>query len=180
MSGFASRLAEAIENLVRNGIIINPIEILIQLVATVILIALVKVFLWDKVTAFLDARQSVVDENIATAKADKEKAQNLREKAEAELSSIKEEAKAILDAAKEQAENTRTNTLEKTKEEVENMRKQAENELTKDVENARKSLREEIISVAMALSKKVIAKEIDEATYMALIDEAIEEVSHHE
>lgn len=180
MTDFASRLEEAIENLVRNGIIINPIEILIQLVATVVLIGLVKVFLWDKVTAFLDARQSVVDEDIAAAQADKEKAQSLREKAEAELKAIKEEAKAILDAAKEQAENTRENTLEKTKEEVENMRKNAQNELDKDVENARKSLREEIISVAMALSKKVIAKEIDEATYMALIDEAIKEVSDHE
>jgi F-type H+-transporting ATPase subunit b len=180
MSGFASRLAEAIENLVRNGIIINPIEILIQLVATVVLIVLVKQFLWDKVTAFLDARQSVVDEDIATAQADKEKAQALREKAENEMQSIKEEAKAILDAAKEQAKNQRENTLAKTQEDVDAMRKQAENEITKDIENARKSLREEIIGVAMVLSKKVVAKEIDEATYMALIDEAIEEVSHHE
>ncbi len=180
MSGFASRLSEAIENLVQNGIIINPIEILIQLIATVILIVLVKQFLWDKVTGFLDARQSVVDEDIASAQADKEKAQNLREKAQAELASIKEEAKAILDAAKEQAENTRVKTLENTKDEVRTMKKHADNEIAKDIENARKSIREEIIGVAMTLSKKVIDKEIDEATYMALIDDAIAEVSQNE
>lgn len=180
MSGFASRLAEAIESLVRNGIIINPIEIIIQLLATVVLIVLVKVFLWDKVTAFLDARQAVVDEDIAQAQADKEKAQSLREKAESELNSIKAEAKAILDAAKEQAENQRAQTLKKTIDEVSSMKKQADNELAKDIENARKSLRDEIIGVAMALSKKVVAKEMDEKTYMSLIDAAITEAGRNE
>ena len=80
MSGFASRLAEAIENLVRNGIIINPIEILIQLLATVILICAVKKYLWSSVTDFLEARQAVVDEDIKAAKEPNLQNEKLKEK----------------------------------------------------------------------------------------------------
>lgn len=177
MSGFASRLAEAIENLVRNGIIINPIEILIQLLATVILIFVVKKYLWSSVTDFLEARQAVVDEDIKVAKENKAQAESLKEKAQKELDKVKEESRAILESAKKQAANQKAEALTKTEEELANMKKNAENQLAKDVENAKKSLRDEIVSVAMVLAEKVIAKEIDEKTYHALIDEAIKEVS---
>lgn len=177
MSGFASRLAEAIENLVRNGIIINPIEILIQLLATVILIFVVKKYLWSSVTDFLEARQAVVDEDIKAAKESKLQAETMREKAQNELEKIKEESRAILESAKKQALNLKSETLSKTEEEVQIMKRNAENQLAKEVENAKKSLRSEIIGVAMVLAEKVIAKEIDEKTYHSLIDEAIKEVS---
>jgi len=178
MSGFASRLAEAIENLVRNGIIINPIEILIQLLATVILIFVVKKYLWSSVTDFLEARQAVVDEDIKTAQDNKLKAKSLREKAQKELDSVKAESRAILESAKKQAANLKSESLTKTEEELALMKKNAETQLAKELENAKKSLREEIISVAMVLAEKVIAKEIDEKTYHALIDDAIKEVSN--
>lgn len=178
MSGFATRLAEAIENLVRNGIIINPIEILIQLLATVILIFVVRKYLWSSVTDFLEARQAVVDEDIKAARENKQHAESLKEKAQNELDKVKEESRSILESAKKQAANLKTESLSKTKEELSIMKKNAESQLAKDLENAKKSVRDEIISVAVVLAEKVIAKEIDEKTYHALIDEAIKEVSN--
>lgn len=172
---FASRLQEAIENLVRGGIIINPVEIFIQLIATFILIVVVKKFLWDNVTGFIEARQALLDDDLMSAKADREKAQALKEKAEAELKDIREEAKRILEAAREQAKASQEKTLENTELEIKRMKKEAENTLAKDVEHAKKSIREEIIAVAMELSKKVVAQEIDEKKYHQLIDQAIED-----
>lgn len=177
MSGFASRLAEAIENLVRNGIIINPIEILIQLLATVILIFVVKKYLWSSVTQFLEARQAVVDDDIKSAQESKMQAEMMKENAAKALEKVKEESRAILESAKKQAQNLKSDSLAQTEEEVKLIKRNAENQLAKDLENAKKSIRDEIISVAMVLSEKVIAKEIDEKTYHALIDEAIKEVS---
>jgi F-type H+-transporting ATPase subunit b len=172
---FASRLKEAIESLVQGGIIINPVEIFIQLIATFILIVVVKKYLWDNVTGFIEARQALLDDDLTSAKADREKAQALREKAEAELKDIREEAKRILEAAREQAKASQEKTIENTQLEIERMKKDAENTLAKDVEQAKKSIREEIIAVAMELSKKVVSQEIDEKKYHQLIDQAIED-----
>lgn len=170
---FASRLQEAIESLVRGGIIINPVEIFIQLIATFILIVVVKKYLWDNVTGFIEARQALLDDDLTAAKADREKAQALREKAELELRDIREDAKKILEAAREQAAQTQTKTIENTQADIKRMKKDAEDALVKDLEQAKKSLREEIIAVAIELSKKVIAQEIDEKKYHQLIDQAI-------
>jgi F-type H+-transporting ATPase subunit b len=172
---FASRLQEAIESLVRGGIIINPVEIFIQLIATFILIVVVKKYLWDNVTGFIEARQALLDDDLTAAKADREKAQTLREKAELELRDIREDAKKILEAAREQAAQTQTKTIENTQADIKRMKKDAEDALVKDLEQAKKSLREEIIAVAIELSKKVIAQEIDEKKYHQLIDQAIED-----
>jgi F-type H+-transporting ATPase subunit b len=172
---FASRLQEAIENLVRGGIIINPVEIFIQLIATFILIVVVKKFLWNQVTGFIEARQALVDDDITSARADREKAQVLKEKAEQELGDIREEAKRILEAAREQAKTTQEKSIASTQSDIERLKKDAQDSLLKEVEQAKKSVRQEIISVAMELSKKVVAQEIDEKKYHQLIDQAIED-----
>ncbi len=172
---FASRLQEAIENLVRGGIIINPVEIFIQLIATFILIVVVKKFLWNQVTGFIEARQALVDDDITSARADREKAQALKEKAEKELGDIREEAKRILEAAREQAKTTQEKSIASTQSDIERLKKDAQDSLLKEVEQAKKSVRQEIISVAMELSKKVVAQEIDEKKYHQLIDQAIED-----
>jgi F-type H+-transporting ATPase subunit b len=174
---FASRLEEAIESLVRGGIIINPVEIFIQLIATFILIVVVKKFLWDKVTTFIEARQALVDDDITAAKADREKAQSLREKAEAELNDIREEAKRILDAAKAQAKTVQDKSITATQDDIARMKKDAQDALAKDLEQAKKTIRQEIVAVAIELSKKVIAQEIDEKKYHQLIDEAIKDAT---
>jgi len=172
---FASRLQEAIENLVRGGIIINPVEIFIQLIATFILIVVVKKFLWNQVTGFIEARQALVDDDITSARADREKAQVLKEKAEQELGDIREEAKRILEAAREQAKTTQEKSIASTQSDIERLKKDAQDSLLKEVEQAKKSVRQEIILVAMELSKKVVAQEIDEKKYHQLIDQAIED-----
>lgn len=172
---FASRLQEAIENLVRGGIIINPVEIFIQLIATFILIVVVKKFLWNQVTGFIEARQALVDDDITSARTDREKAQAFKEKAEKELGDIREEAKRILEAAREQAKTTQEKSIASTQSDIERLKKDAQDSLLKEVEQAKKSVRQEIISVAMELSKKVVAQEIDEKKYHQLIDQAIED-----
>ncbi len=175
-SSFAQRLAEAIENLVSDGIIINPIEMGIQLVATVVLIFVVKHFFWEKVTAFIEDRQTIIDKDLNEAAALKEASNALKLTAEQELEDVRKQAKKILDNAKNQATDQSRILLAQAKDDAAAIKKNAQRDLVQEVELARRQLRQEIIEVAMELSERVIAQEMSEETYERLIDEAIEAV----
>lgn len=171
-----ARVAEAIQRLVDIGLGVDPIEMIIQIVATVILILVVKFLFWEKITHFIESRQELMDQELTEATAMNEEAKMLKEEAEQAFNRMKNEAKLILEEAKSKGEDTRRDLLAKAKDEAQNIKKSAQKDLAQEIELARQDLRSEIISVASVLAEKVIAQEIDEKTYHRLLDEAIEEV----
>ena len=176
-STFASRLSEAIDSLVSDGIIINPAEMIIQLAATILLIVVVKYFFWDKVTAFIEGRREVVDRELTEATEKNQEADALKEEAEKQLMQVKQEAKSILDESKSRGEDTRREIIAKAKDEAQTIKKSAQKDLAQDIEVARRHLRDEIIEVATLLSQKAMSKDMNKKTYDRLVDEAIDEVS---
>ncbi len=170
------RVAQAIQRLVEMGLGIDPLEMIVQIVATVLLIIVVKFMFWDKVTAFIEARQDVMDQALTDAVSKNEAAEALRADAEKAYERIKDEARQILEEAKSQSDDTKRKLLQEAKDEAANIKKSAQRDLAQEIEVARSKMRDEIVSVAVKLSEKVIAKELDEATYYKLIDEAIESV----
>ena len=170
------RVAQAIQRLVEMGLGIDPLEMIVQIVATVVLIVVVKFMFWNKVTAFIEGRQEIMDKALTDATAKNEEAEALRADAEKAYEQIKDEARSILEEAKTQSEDTKRKILQDAKDEAANIKKSAQRDLAQEIEVARSKMRDEIVSVAVKLSEKVIAKELDEATYYALVDAAVESV----
>ncbi len=170
------RIAQAIQELVENGLKIKPVEMAIQIGATLVLVLVVKFFFWDKVTAFLEARREHMEKALTDAVAEKEEAKALREEAEKTFEQVKQDAKRLLEDAESRGDDTRRDIIAKAKEEAVNIRKNAQRDITNELDVARGKLRDEIIDIASRLAEKVIAEEIDKTTYDKLVDEAIEEV----
>ncbi len=172
-------VAQAIRTLIENSGLtgINPIEMAIQIIATLLLIVVVKKFFWDKVTAFLESRREIVDSELTEAAAQKEEAQALKDDAEESYQKAKEDARKIIEDAKSQADDNKSQIIKEAKSEAEHMKKSAKEDLEKEIELARNKLKEEIVDVAMVLSQKAIEKKISKETYDRLIDEAIEEIN---
>lgn len=173
-----TQVAEAIQRLVDIPLEIGEYwrEMTIQIVATLILILVVKFFFWEKITNFLEARQELMDKELTEATEMNEEARLLKQESEKAFEQVKQEAKQILEEAKTKGEDTKRELLAKAKDEAQNIKKSAQKDLVQEIEMARQDMRTEIISVASVLAEKVIAKEIDEKTYHRLLDEAIEEV----
>ena len=170
------RVAQAIRDLIEIGLRIEPMEMFIQIVATVLLILVVKFFFWEKITAFIDARRAFMDKELVEATEKNEEASMLKEEAEKAFNQVKQEAKQMIEEAKTRGEDSRRELLAKAKDEAQNIKKSAQKDLAQEIEMARHEMRTEIISIASLLAEKVIAKEIDEKTYHRLLDEAIDEV----
>ncbi|MFU8786559.1 MAG: ATP synthase F0 subunit B, partial [Candidatus Izemoplasmataceae bacterium] len=86
------RVAQAIRDLVEIGLSIDPWEMLIQIVATVLLILVVKFFFWEKITAFIDARREFIDKELVEATERNEEASMLKAEAEKAFEQVKQEA----------------------------------------------------------------------------------------
>ncbi len=172
-------VAEAIRRLVEVAIDVSPTEIVIQLAATAALVVVVKVFLWDKVTAFLDARREAVDHELNEATEKHEDAQSMKKEAEQELEEARQKAKEIVDEAKSRGEDTRREILAEAKQEAERIKKNARQDLDREVEVARRNLQREIVEIAALISEKAAGEQLSDATYERLLDEAIEEVRKH-
>jgi F-type H+-transporting ATPase subunit b len=170
------RVAQAIRDLVEIGLSIDPWEMLIQIVATVLLILVVKFFFWGKITAFIDARREFIDKELVEATERNEEASMLKAEAEKAFEQVKQEARQIIEEAKTRGEDSRRELIAKAKDEATNIKKSAQKDLAQEIEVAKTQIRNEIIEVASVLAQKVIDQEIDKQTYDRLIDQAIEEV----
>ncbi len=170
------RLADAIQRLVDTALGADALELFIQLAATVVLVIIVKVFFWEKVTNFIEARRELMDQELTEAMEQNEEAKALKEEAESSFERVKEEARTLLEEAKSRGEDTRRTIIAKAKDEAANIKKDAQKDLAQEIDVARSQLRGEIVDIAMLLAEKVITKKIDQATYERLLDDAIETV----
>ncbi len=173
------RVAEAIERLVENtGLTgLDPVEMVTQLVATLILVLVVKYFFWDKITAFIESRREIVDGELTEATEKHDEATRLKKEAMDELDDAKREAKSLVEDAKSRGEDTRREIIREAKEEAETIKKNAKKDMDKEIEMARNKLHNEAVSIAISLTEKAISKKINKETYNKLLDQAINEVS---
>ncbi len=170
------RLADAIQRLVDIALGADALELFIQLAATVVLVIIVKVFFWEKVTGFIEARRELMDQELTEAMEKNEEAKALKEEAETSFERVKDEARQLLEEAKTRGEDTRRDIIAKAKDEATNIKKDAQKDLAQEVDVARSQLREEIVNIAVMLTEKVIAKKIDQATYERLLEDTINTV----
>ena len=170
-------VAEAIQRLVDIALGVNLVEMIIQIVATVILVIVVKLFFWNKVTAFLDQRREFINKEIEDATSKNEEANVLKTNVEETLSEAREEAKSIVDEAKKQGEEKKRSIVNDAKKDAETVKNNARRDIEQEVEVARNELRKEIVEIASLLSEKAIKNKLTKKVYDKLIDEAIDEVN---
>ena len=171
-----SGLGDAIQRLVDIALGIDVYEMVIQIVATILLILVVKYFFWEKVTDFIESRKAVIDKELTEAAEKNEEAKLLRQEAEEAFNQMKQEARSVLEDAKSRGEDTKREIIAKAKDEANEIKKNAKKDLEQDIEIARTKMRNEIISVASLLAEKVVRQEISEQTFNALINETIKSV----
>ncbi len=156
---------------------LDPVEMAVQIIATILLIVVVKVFFWEKITAFLDKRKEIVDSELTEAAEQNEEAKQMKKEAEETLQEAKERAKSIVDEAKSRGEDTRREIVREAKNEAERIKNNAQKDMDRELELARNKMRNEMIEIATHLTQKVIEKKLPKSTYNQLIDEAIKEVN---
>lgn len=149
-------------------------DLIIQLIATLILFIVVKKYLWGPITKFLEARRSLIDDELTKAKEASENALILETKLSEEYANCKEEIKKLLAQSVKDGNMVKADIVNQAKKEaalrIENANKEIEFEIKKQQGN----IKEEIINIAFAAAEKIVAQEVDKKKYLSVVTDLIE------
>lgn len=167
------KISEAVSLLVEQALEINATEMLIQIASTLLLFVVVKIFFWEKITAFIESREKFMADEYTQAVEAHEEAKGLKETANIELDEIRLSAKSIVEEAKSRGEEERSSIVKKAKNEASTIMENSLKEIDSEIEKARTSINDEIVNVAVLMAEKVVKREIDASKHKELVDEVL-------
>jgi len=170
-------LLDALSETVSSALEINVYQMLVQILATAVLVVVVRVFFWSKITAFLEKRREVFNQEIDQAKKQNEEAKVLKEQAIEERQEILKRSKEMIDNAKAQGETEKNKIIDDAKNEAKRIIDTKSQEFEHEMSKARLELKHEAIDLAVEMAEKIIATEIDSKKYQ---DQAISDLERSE
>ena len=147
---------------------------------TVISFVILLILLWKvaykPITRALKKREETIRNTLEEAKKNRESAEALVEKYEAQIAQARDEAQKILAEGKMLGENVRKEIIQKAHEEANQIVKRAQEEIEFQKEKALMELKERIADLTIMAASKVVAKTLDKKDHEQLLDEYVSKV----
>ena len=159
------------------GVVSIDGTVIVELVAFLLMLAVLARYVYPYIVEFAEARQRVIAQQLKEAEDARASAEAKLKEAEAQLNEARRSAQSVIDGAAKSAEQLRQELRQKADEEarrtVENARKQIEAER----DQAIRSVRTEVADLVVTATEKVIGETLDDRKHRQLIERAIEEVA---
>jgi F-type H+-transporting ATPase subunit b len=147
---------------------------------TVISFVILLILLWrvayKPITGALKKREETIRNTLEEAKKNRESAEALVEKYEAQIAQARDEAQKILAEGKMLGENVRKEIIQKAHEEANQIVKRAQEEIGFQKEKALMELKERIADLTIMAASKVVAKTLDKKDHEQLLEEYVSKV----
>ena len=135
-----------------------------------------KKFVWGPLIDALNERKTQIADGLAAAEKGQQ-AQGIAEKEAAELiKDAKSQASEIVANAEKRGNAVIDEAKTTAGTEKERIIASAQTEVEQDVHSAREALRGQVSSIAVAAASKIVAKEIDEKSHAALLDDLVKQL----
>ena len=144
-----------------------------------ILFAVMSYFLFNPVRDMLKKRKERIENDIETAKQNKEDALALKSEYEAKLKEADKEVEKILSEARKKALKKEETMIAEAKEEAARIIARAQNEIELEQKRAMDDMKKEMIQVASMMACKVVAQSIDVQIQDTLIEETLKEMGEN-
>jgi F-type H+-transporting ATPase subunit b len=155
-------------------VLINWFTVIAQIVNFLVLVALLKYFLYDRVISAMDERERKIRERLEAADQKQAEAENRAQELESKKQDLEARRQEVLAKAKEDAEDRRKQLLEKAREQVDAQEKQWRDALQRQKDSLLRSLRRMVQNQVFAISKKVLTDlanaDVEEQAVGAFLD----------
>lgn len=155
---------------------ISLVKIIITIINFIILVLILKHFLWAKIEMVISLRQQEINESITKAENFVKESENLKIENEKVLGMTKVQNRKITKEKKLQADKMYDEIVEAAKFEADVIKLNVQNEIEMEFEKAKFEIKKQVVDLSLSVSKKVLEKEIDEKTHNDLINNFIDEV----
>ena len=158
---------------VQQFVSLAPWTIIFQICNLLILIALMKKFLFKPVQNILNKRQQEIDGIYAAADADRSSAAEMKEEYTRRMSSAREEADRLVRTAVDEANRKGDEIVDVANQQAANIKRKAESEISQERLKAYTELKRDISGMAVDIAEKMVGREINEADQAGLVDDFI-------
>lgn len=132
--------------------------------------------LFNPARKLLKDRQDRINNDIESAKDDKESAAALKAEYESKLKSVDKEAEVILSEARAKARKNEAKIIDEAKEEASRIIKRAQEEAELEKKHAMDDMKQEMIQIAALMAQKVVTASIDTKIQDTLVEETLKEM----
>ena len=151
-----------------------------HIVATIgnllLLMWILKKFLWKPVKKVMAERQGQVEEIYRVAEESAAAAERDKQLYSEKLSHAQDEAETIVKAATERADRLGDEIVENAKQKAADTMKKAENDIELEKKKAMNDLKNEISGISVQIAESVVGREISEDDHRQLIDSFIDQL----
>ena len=158
---------------VQQFVSLAPWTIIFQICNLLILVALMKKFLFKPVQNILNKRQQEIDGIYAAADADRSSAADMKEEYTRRMSSAREEADRLVRTAVDEANRKGDEIVDVANQQAANIKRKAESEIAQERLKAYTELKRDISGMAVDIAEKMVGREINEADQAGLVDDFI-------
>lgn len=155
---------------------VDGLRVIFSIINLGILYLILRHFLFKPVNKVISDRETEVANTIDNAKADEQKAKELKLENEQLLKEAKNEGKHIVESFKGKAEQVSTDIISDAHKEAELIMQRAKKEAEREKAKAQEEIKHQVVDLAVILSQKALEESIDEEKHRKLIDEFISKV----
>jgi F-type H+-transporting ATPase subunit b len=155
---------------------INPVLLITQIINFLILLFILKRFLYNPILDMLEKRRAKVVDSLKKADEINKKHQETEKFEAKKLQDVKLRSQEILHEAKEYAEKVRQEILNKSEKEAREILEKAKQEIKNEKEKMLSEARKEIADLTITALEKVLENKLDKKSQNILTEGAIEEM----
>lgn len=153
---------------------LNPVDMIMVCISTLIIVFIAKHFFWDKVQAYLDDRSAAIQADIDAGIQQRKDGEEYKQQYEQQMANARGEAHEILENAKANAVMEKREILASARGEAEALKEKARKDIEREKVQARAEMKDAIVDVAFEAAKQIVHKELDETTHKQYVDDFIE------
>ncbi|WP_288876755.1 F0F1 ATP synthase subunit B [uncultured Allobaculum sp.] len=150
-------------------------DVLLVCISSLIIVLFCKHFFWDKILAFINKRQKLIQDNIDSSETLKKEALQEKEEYDRQLAAAGSRADEIIDQARREALVEKDSILDQAQKQASNIERAAKEDIEKERLRAQGEMKAAITDVAIAAAGQILDSEIDADKQKKILDDLIDE-----
>jgi F-type H+-transporting ATPase subunit b len=148
--------------------------ILVNAAGFIVLVLLLKRFLFAPVAQVLKRREERVVATLAKADSERQAMEKMRSEYEQRIAKIEEEARTRIQDAIKEAGEIRNRLLEEARQQSQEIVERGKSEIERERQKAVVALRDEVVGLAVEAAERLLREKLDDAAHRRLVSEFIE------
>jgi F-type H+-transporting ATPase subunit b len=159
------------------GLVVHPFWVLVSIVNFLVILYLLRRYLWGPILTVLANRAERIREGLAMAEAAKVERERMKAEVERLLADARREAQAIAERMTKAAEAAAADIRTQAKAEADRIRERGREDAKQLHDQALAQLRSELAGMVVLAASRVLGRELDPAKHRALIEQSLDEAA---